>query len=251
MKLAIVHDDLMRRGGAEQVASYFHLAFPEAPVYTLAYRPEATYDIFKECEVRTSFLQSIIVSEKIMKATFFPFGVIAMKKMDLSAYDVILISSTFCGKYIKVSPKALVINYCHTPFRLVWNPESYHQYEQATGIKKFVFNKVIKILKKIDYNAAQRTDLYLTNSNEVKNRIEKFYNYKKEISVINPPVDCEKFYISKDVKDYFLVVSRLEYYKRIDLVVDLFNKLNLPLIIVGKGTLRNEFKTRAKTNIIF
>ncbi|CAN5138229.1 glycosyltransferase family 4 protein [soil metagenome] len=251
MKLAIVHDDLVRRGGAEQVASYFHLAFPEAPIYTLAYRPYATYEIFRECEVRTSFLQPVILNEKIMKATFFPFGIIAMKNMDLTAFDVILISSTFCGKYIKVSPHALVINYCHTPFRLAWDPESYHQYEQSEGLKKILFKRIIKSLKKIDYQAAQRTDFYLTNSHEVRSRIRKFYNYPKEIFVINPPVDCDKFYISKEIKDYFLVVSRLEYYKRIDLVIDLFNKLNFPLIIVGKGTMLSDLKSRAKKNIIF
>lgn len=251
MKIAIVHDELMRRGGAEQVVRCFHQAFPKAPIYTMAYQPENTYAEFKECHIITSWMQKIVSNEKTMRRLFFPLGVWAMQQLDVTGYDVVLISSTYSAKYVKVSPNALVINYCHTPFRLAWYPESYKQYTTATGLKKIAFNTVIKILRKIDYEAAQRTGFFIANSTEIRGKIRNIYHFNKKIDIIKPPVNCDAFYISDYTKDYYLVVSRLESYKKVDLVVDTFNSLGYPLIIVGKGSQENELRKRAKRNITF
>ncbi|WP_026464815.1 glycosyltransferase [Adhaeribacter aquaticus] len=251
MKLAIVHDDLMRRGGAEQVARCFHYAFPEAPLFTLCYQPEDTYPDFKECDVRTSWYQKVVKNENQMKKLFFPLGVLAMKQLDVTDYDVVLISSTYCGKYIKVSNKALVINYCHQPFRLAWFPESYTEYLHATGLKKLVMKTMVANLKYIDYQAAQRTDFYLANTEETSQRIKEKYKYQGHIPVIYPPVVVNNFAIAEKIEDYYLMVTRLEYYKRVDLAIDAFNTLGYKLIIVGKGTKGEELKKKAKSNIIF
>lgn len=251
MNIAIVHDELMRRGGAEQVVLCFHKAFPQAPIYTMAYQPNHTYPEFKNCDIHTSLFQKVVSNEKSMKKLFFPFGVIAMKLLDLTKFDVILISSTYAAKYVKISPNALVINYCYTPFRLAWNPESYAEYNNTSGLKRIIFNSIINILRKIDFKAAQRTDYFIAMTNETKDRIQKAYLPTNKIELIKPPVDCNKFYISSEIKDYYLVVSRLEYYKKVDLVIEAFNKLGYPLIIVGKGSKESELKKMAKPNIVF
>jgi glycosyltransferase involved in cell wall biosynthesis len=251
MKIAIVHDDLMRRGGAEQVARSFHYAFPDAPIFTLCYQPEDTYPDFKTCDVRTSWYQRLVKNEQQMKKFFFPLGVMAMKQLDVTGYEVVLISSTFCAKYVKVSPEAVVINYCHQPFRLAWFPESYSEYLHARGLKKLVMGTMIASLKHIDYQAAQRTDYFIANTAETKQKIKDKYGYENEIEVIYPPVVADNFYVSGEVKDYYLMVTRLEYYKRVDLAIEAFNRLGLKLIIVGRGTKESELKLSANNNITF
>lgn len=251
MKIAIVHDELMRRGGGEQVALCFHYAFSDAPIYTIAYRPELTYEEFKKCEIITSWFQRISVNERLLKAFFFPMGIWAMRKLDLSKYDVVLMSSTYCAKYVKVRENTLVINYCHSPFRLAWYPESYKEYVTAKGLKKIALKEVIKVLRKIDYQSALRTDYFIANAKKMAIKINAVYKPTNEVAVINPPVEWDNFYVSRNIEDYFLVVCRLEYYKRVDIVIDAFNKLKLPLIVVGKGSQEESLKKNASTNISF
>lgn len=250
MKIAIVHDELMRRGGAEQVVRCFHQAFPDAPLYTMAYRSDLTYPDFKNCQIHSSWFNKLTFNENFLRRLFFPFGLLAMKQLKVEGYDVILISSTYAGKYVKTG-NALVINYCHTPFRLAWYPESYSQFTDSKGLMRLAFNFVIKVLRKIDFQAAQNADHFIANTYEVGERIKKIYQHKKDITVIQPPVNCRKFYISENPKDFYLVVSRLESYKKIDLVVETFNETGLPLIIVGKGSMEERLKKMAKDNIRF
>ena len=253
MKIAIIHDHLTCRGGAEQVVLTFHKAFPEAPIYTLAYNPETTYPEFKECDIRTSWFQSISNQENMVKKMFFPLGIMAMRSMYLDEYDVVLISSTNCAKYIRFSNKTIVINYCYTPFRLAWNPESYSEYTNMTGIKKTCFKALITILRKIDKRYAERTDYFLAMTQETKERLEKAYQPKNAITIINPPVNNLKSYaISHTKKEYYLLVSRLEFYKKVDLAINVFNKNTQKLVIVGKGTKEVELKAMADpSKIIF
>ena len=233
------------------MARCLHYAFPNAPIFTLCYQPEDTYPDFKASDVRTTWYQRIVKDEHQMKKFFFPLGVMAMKQLDVTDYDLVLMSSTYCAKYVKISPKAIVINYCHQPFRLAWFPESYTDYLQAHGIKKLALKAMIASLKYIDYHAAQRTDYFIANTAETSQRIKEIYTFKKDIPVIYPPVVIDNFYISQKVQDYYLIVTRLEYYKRIDLAIEAFNHLGFKLIIVGKGTKEAELKSIAKDNIIF
>lgn len=251
MKLAIVHDDLMRRGGAEQVARCLHYAFPEAPIFTLCYQPDNTYPDFKACTVITSWYQHLVKNEHQMKKFFYPLGVAAMQLLDVTAYEVVLLSSTYCAKYVKVAPHALVINYCHQPFRLAWFPESYTEYLHARGLKKLALQLMINRLKTIDYRAAQRTNFFISNSPETTIKIKAKYGYTGDIPIIYPPVVASNFYLADQPQNYYLMVSRLEYYKRVDLAIEVFNQLGLPLIIVGKGTKEADLKNKARPNITF
>ena len=251
MKIALVQDGLMCRAGAEQVALCFHKAFPNAPIYTQCYRPDLTFSEFQDCDIRTSWLQYVAKTDDMMKNLFFPLGIWAMQSHNLTAFDVVLISSTHCGKYIKLNSSALVINYCHTPFRLAWEPDSYAQYSRSSGLKRLIFDRVIDVMRSIDFKAAQRPDYYLANTEETMQRANNFYQLDKYIEVIHPPVNTKNFYVSERIKDYFLVVSRLEHYKRVDLVVEAFNQLGYPLIVVGKGVQSEEIKSKAQSNITF
>lgn len=254
MKIAIVHDELVRKGGAEQVVLSFHKAFPQAPIYTLSYNPETTYPEFKQCNIITSWFGKFVKTEKNLKRFFFPFAIMAMRDLDLSEYDVVLTSTTHCGKYIKVNPATLVISYCHTPFRLIWRCNSYKEVVRSGIVKKALYNTVISILKYFDKKYAKRTDWFIANAKEVVPRIVAAYEPKNKITVINPPANCSKFYVSKQVGDYYLVVSRFEPYKKVDMVIEAFKKMpDKKLVIVGKGSLESELKRQAVncTNITF
>ncbi len=251
MKIALVHDALILRGGGEQVAANFHLAFPDAPIFTLCYQESLTYPIFKECDIRPSWFNNLVNTEEEMKKYFFPLAIFAMKTLDLTEFDVILTSGTHCSKYVKVSSKAILISYTFTPFRLAWNPESYSQYNNSKGIKRYLFDTVNFILRKLDFNYAKRVDNFLAMTEETRDRIKNSYKYNKNIPIFPPPIDPSSFFVSNEPKEYYLVVSRLEYYKKVDLVIETFNILGKNLIIVGNGSNKDELKSIANENIEF
>jgi len=250
-KVAIVQDELIRRAGGEKVGLCFHYAFPEAPIYTIAYRENDTFEEYKQCDVRTSWFNRFANNEKALKKYFFPFGIIAMKQLNLTAYDIVIQSGTHCSKYVKVNKNALVITYCYTPFRLAWNPTSYTEYLDAKGFRKLAFDLVVSILKKIDKSASKRSDYFISMTQETRERVAEAYEPKKPVAVIPPPVTVKNFYLSNENGDYYFLLSRLEYYKRVDLVVKAFNKIGKPLIIVGKGSKEQELKDMANPNITF
>jgi glycosyltransferase involved in cell wall biosynthesis len=250
MKVAIVHDDLMRRGGAEQVVLSMLKAYPNADLYTLCYRAHLTYPEFKDYKIKTSIFNFLARNEKWMKWLFFPFGLLSMKLLSVKGYDVIIISTTYCGKYVSTDRAARVFMYTHTPFRLAWDSKSYKQYNESRGLKRKVFDVVISILKRVDKKEAQKGDHFLGNTNETAERIKHAYGIS-DIKIIYPPVKCSNFHVSKNTSDYFLIVTRLEYYKKVDLAIHAFNKLGYKLIIVGNGHKKEELKALAKENIEF
>lgn len=252
MKIALVHDDIVRRGGAEQVALAFHAAFPDAPIYTLSYNAGATYPEFSSCRIKTSWFGRYLKDEEKVKKFFFPLGVLAMKQLHLKGYDVVLQSTTHCAKYIKTDPGTLIITYCHTPFRLAWNPDSYDAVIGRNILKRAFYRLVAGLLREIDMRAASKTKWFVTNARVVVPRIKAAYNPSNAISVINPPVKCRNFHVAERPGDYYLVVSRFEPYKKVDLVIEAFNEMpDKELVIVGKGTLEKQLKKMAGKNIRF
>jgi glycosyltransferase involved in cell wall biosynthesis len=250
MKVAIVHDDLMRRGGAEQVVLSMLKAFPDADFYTLCYDPDNAYPEYKEYKINTSWFRYLAKNANVMKYLFFPVGIWAMKSIKLTGYDVVIISTTFAAKYVKVDPATVVINYTYTPFRLVWNPSSYTQYNNSKGLHRWVFNRVINYLRKSDARAARRADYFVAMTDETSKRISDAYGVKVS-QIIEPDVKTRNFHLSDKPKDYYLLVSRLEYYKKVDLAIEAFNKLGLKLVIVGNGTKADDLKAMANENIEF
>jgi glycosyltransferase involved in cell wall biosynthesis len=250
MKVAIVHDELMRKGGAEQVVLTMLKAFPTADLFTLAYNPEGTYPEYKKYKINTSKLQFLAKSVKWMQRLYFPLALWAMRSLKVHGYDIVLISNTHSAKYVDIDNNAIVFIYTYTPFRLAWEPTSYSQYNDSKGIHRWVFNKVINYLKVIDRKEAQKGDFFLGMTEETSQRIKDAYEVK-DVTIIAPDVKTINFKVSNKEKDYYLVVSRLEYYKKTDLAIEVFNELGLPLIIVGNGTKAAELKEMAKPNIKF
>ena len=258
MKIAIIQDELVRKGGGEQVTLSFHHAFPDAPIYTLSYNAERTFPEFKECTVRTSRFGKFIKDDVNLRRFFFPFGIWSMQQLNLEAFDVVLMSTTHCAKYVKVGPQTLVITYCHTPFRLAWDGDTYSTVSAARGLKKWAYNTVINYLRKVDKASAAKTHWFITNSSEVLPRIMKVYQPARPVSVINPPVKCSYFHIAdkeiNNAEGYYLVVSRFEPYKKVDLVIEAFNQMpDKKLVIVGKGSMEKKCKELAagNENIVF
>jgi glycosyltransferase involved in cell wall biosynthesis len=241
MKVAIVHDYLNQMGGAERVVLAFHEIFPDAPIYTSIYDPVRVDPAFQRMDIRTSFMQKLPLVTKHHQP-YLPFYPFAMEKLDLRGYDLVLSSSSAFGKGVITKPGTLHICYCHTPMRWCWNYEEYVEREQLGKVARSILPFFITGLRVWDQTSAMRVDHFIANSPVVAERIKKYY--RREAVVIPPPVDVSRFPFDANAEpgDYFLVVSRLIPYKRIDLAIEACNLLRLPLVIIGGG--RDEVRLR-------
>ena len=182
---------------------------------------------------------------------YLPLMPIAFEQFDLSNYDLIISSSSCCTKGVNVNANSMHICYCHTPMRYAW--DIYNEYNKGNLIKKIILAKQFNKLRQWDYITSNRVDTFIANSEYVKKRIEK--HYRRKAIVINPPIDND-FYVAnsnnEDYKNsYYLLVSRMVPYKKIDLIIETFNELKLPLIVVGDGYEETKLKKLAKENIQF
>ena len=252
MRIAIVHDAIFCRAGGERVFLNFIKAFPQADLYTASYDPDNAYDDFKNYKIRVTWFDKIARKEKYFKKLFFPFGILAMNMLDLRRYDLIITTGTHCGKYARFSPKAIVINYCFTPFRLAWDPSSYAMYENSTGILRFLMNAVVAVLKGIDYRHSKKVTHFMAMTPEMEERIKLAYKPKRPIPIVLPSINIGKYGVNKlSTNDYYLAVSRLEKYKKIDVVINAFNQNVKKLIVVGRGKDKRLLTELATGNIIF
>ncbi|MCS7092080.1 MAG: glycosyltransferase [Patescibacteria group bacterium] len=238
MKVALVHDYIKEYGGAERVLETLHEIFPDAPVYTLLYSPKylGPHELkFKNWDIRASFLQYFPFSEKLI-SLFRIISPYVFSSMDLSSYDVIVVSQT--GAYFPNLVKkgnAKLVCYCHTPPRYLYG------YPTARKPSKWLlpFIHILNhILRMIDFKAAQQVDCFIANSKEVQKRIEKFY--RKKSIVIYPPVDVARYKkpnskSRKNNSPYYLCGGRLARAKRIDLAIKACLSLKVNLKIFGKS----------------
>ena len=246
MKIALVYDRVNKIGGAERVLETLHEIWPEAPLYTAVYYP-AGAPWAKKFKVMPSFLNKWPLAKKHHE--LYPWLTpLAFESFDFSDFDLVISLTSAEAKGIITKPKTKHLCYCLTPTRYLWS--GYHDYFFNKGLRWLV-QPVVGWLRGWDKIAAQRPDEYLAISQEVQRRIKKYY--QRESIVLYPPVDTEKFYpAEKNQKgDYFLIVSRLVSYKKIDLAVRAFNKLCLPLKIIGTGKQMFKLKTSAASNIEF
>lgn len=249
MKIALIHDHLNQVGGAEKVLLSFKNIFSDSPIYTLLHYPEDTSNLFHKFEVRESFIKSLPFSKKFFR-WYLPFMPTAIESFDLNEYDVILSDASAFAKGIISSPKAKHICYCHTPTRYLWNDR--HAYVNSLKHGEMFKRALMLVLNRLrswDYQAAQRVDHFIANSQFVAERIEKYYG--KSAEVIYPPVDIDKFEISNQIGDYYLMIARLRPYKKVDLVIKAFNRLRIPLKIIGTGEEEKYLKSIARDNIEF
>ena len=250
MKIALVHDFLLKLGGAERVLNVLSEMYPEAPIYTLLYDEKVCGEVFPSSRVRTSKLQNLPGFLRRRHRLLTPKMPRAIEEMDLSGYDLIISSSAAYSHGLVVPVETKHVCYCHSPMRYAWDHASeYLKENHVKGWRKILYAWLIKNLREWDQVAADRPDKYLANSHTVALRLKKYY--KVDAAVVFPPVDVKKFHVTEGHSDYFLIVSTLTPYKRIDLAVQLFNKIGRRLVIIGEGPHREYLEAIAADNIDF
>jgi glycosyltransferase involved in cell wall biosynthesis len=248
LKVAIVHDWLNQYGGAELVLEALKELFPTAPIYTSIYDPRAMPPFYRRWEIHTSFLDKFPLV-KTHHQPFLPLYPLAFESFNLSGYDLVISNkSGFCHGVI-TGPETVHICYCLTPTRFVWDFHNYIRGEGLGLLARKILPLFLFFLRQWDKLAADRVDFFIAISREVKERIRKFYRRTSEI--IHPPVYTSRFSPSPEQDDYYLVVSRLVPYKRIDVAVEAFNILKRPLLIVGEGRARASLEKKAGPNVRF
>ena len=251
MKIALIHDYLIRFGGAERVFLNLRKIFPKSEIFTLLYDEKKMGRHFKDANINTSFLQDFPKFWRKRQKYLLPFIPMASETFDLREFDLVISSSNSFVKGVITRPQAVHICYCHSPMRFGWDAYTSYIEQQKKG---YLTNLAIRIMMHYvriwDKSAASRVDYFIANSKTTARRINKFYGYEAE--VVYPPVVLDNpVKLSQTNDGYFLIVSQLTPYKRIDIAINAFNKLGLPLIIIGEGPDKKRLKKIAKNNIKF
>ncbi|MBI3671561.1 glycosyltransferase [Candidatus Azambacteria bacterium] len=250
MRVALVHDYLLNYGGAERVLSALCKIYPEADIFTLLY-DEKLSKYFPKDKVKTSFLDGLPYFLKKNHKFLLPLLPIAVESFDLSDYDIVISSSSVFAKGVVTNPGTVHICYCHSPARFLWDyNERYLKDEKNNALFKPFIKYLIHKARIWDRSSSERVDVWIANSKVTQERIKKYY--KKDAVVIHPPVkslNCRRNDLK--IRDYFLVVSRLSPYKKIDLIINAFNELGLPLVVVGGGRDKKRLQMFAENNIVF
>lgn len=246
----IVHDYLNQYGGAERVVEAVHDLYPESPVLTSMFDPGAMPAQYRSWDVRTTWIDRIPGSHRHHQVLL-PLYAPAIGGMNVPACDVVLSSSSAFGKFAVPPPGSIHVCYTHAPARFAWNFNQYCERERLPAPARAVLRPYMHAFRRHDRIQARRVDHFIANSTAVRDRIRAFW--RRDATVIFPPVDTESFkpVSPSEVQDYFLVVSRLVPYKRIDVVIDAFRELGLPLLVVGDGRDRIRLEERSSPNIRF
>lgn len=250
MKIALVHDYLSQDGGAERVLDAFHEIWPEAPIFVLFHNKEKI-ERFRDADVRESFLR-FLPGVKGHYQWYLPWMPLATERHNLHEFDVVLSSTSAFAKGVLTRPETLHVSYCHTPTRYLWTDT--HEYIadlKYNPLIKALLPRLIHRLRLWDSMSVDRVDHFIANSDTVRARINKYY--RRDSDIIYPPVDTENFFLSKpeELGNYFVTGGRLVPYKRFDLVIQVFNRLRIPLKIYGDGPERARLEAMALPNIEF
>lgn len=248
-RIAIFHDNFAQWGGAERVAEALQRTFPGSDLHTTLVVRKRLSNYLRSIPVIATWMQYLPAKARYFRYYFllYPF---AVESVDLDTYDLVITSCFGYAKGVKRgSSPAVHICYCHTPMRWVWRTEDYLSREGMPAWKELLLRWLLKPLKAWELRAARRPDYYIANSAVVADRLHRAFGV--ESVVIPPPIETSRFHISDQVGDYFLVISRLVPYKRIDLAVLACTQLNLSLIIVGDGPDRARLEALAGPTITF
>jgi len=247
MKMAIVCDDLIQHGGAEEVFLDVISQYPKAIVYTSCTSRDWKNILNKKgIEYRVSFLQKFPFVSKLYRFySILYLHVLAFESFDFSEFDLVLSLSSRYAHLIITKPSTKHVCYMHSPARMIWSTREYFS-KEVWKIFLFLIYPFLFFSLLTDYVAAQRVDIFITNSEVTKKRVKKYYG--KDAVVLNPGVDISRFKVTDNVGDYFLIIGRLLPWKRNDLVIEAVPELGLKLKIIGKGSDMFRLKILAKSN---
>lgn len=250
-KVAFIHDWLTVRGGAERVLEVMLSLFPGAPVYTTIYRRESFVNTpIARHPVYVSFLDGIPLARRRHRS-YVPFMPFFVEQFDLQDFDIVISSSYSVAHGVIPLPHQLHISYIHSPARYAWH--QYHQYltnwNSGQGIRLKIARLFLHYFRLWDFAAASRVDYFIANSQWTARAIWRAY--RRESHLIYPPVRTHLYEPASKRKDYYITVSRLVPYKRVDLIVQAFRSLGFPLIVVGDGPEFRRLLRLSTSNIKF
>lgn len=248
MRLAIVCSWLNQYGGAERVLEVLHSMYPDAPFYTSVYQPAALPAKDRNWDIRPSFVNRLPLARH-KPQLYLPLYPQAFEQFDLRAYDTVLSVTSSFAHGVLTPPETRHICYCLTPARFLWNYPAYIEREGIGRLARWLLPFYLTRLRMWDRVAADRVDEFIAISRTVQQRIAKVY--QREAAILYPPVQIGELAAPQVPEDYYLIVSRLIPYKRIDLAVQAFNQLGLPLRIVGEGRDKIKLQALARSNIQF
>src|SRR5215211_7090010 len=247
MRVAIIHDYLNQYGGAERVLEALHALYPTAPVYTSIYDASAMPAEYRTWDIRTSWMQRLPGWRRHFQKYFLLYPS-AFESFDLGDYDLIISSSSAYAKGVIPAAHAYHICYCHTPMRFAWRTGDYIKREGLGRLQRGVLPLLLTYVRLWDVATTPRVDQFIANSHEVAERIRRYYG--RAALVIAPPVDLSP-YRPWVPGNFYLAGGRLIPYKRLDLVVEAFTALKLPLKVFGDGRDRERLQALAGPNVEF
>ncbi len=247
MKVALVHDWLTGMRGGEKVLEVFCELFPDAHLYTLLHNKGSLCYTIESMDIRTSFIQKLpFIRGKYRH--LLPIFPAAIERFDLRGYDLVLSSSHCVAKGVLTGSDTLHVCYCFTPMRYIWDLYNlYFGKERAGTITRLSTSLVLNYLRKWDVSSSKRVNKFVAISKYIADRIKR--NYGRESDIIFPPVDCSYFKPKPANGDFYLMVSPLAPNKRVDIAIESFNKLGLPLKIIGSGQEERKLQSMAGKNV--
>ena len=248
MKVALVHDWLTGMRGGERCLEVFCELFPDADLFTLLHLPGSVAPVIERRRLITSFIQRLPQAARAYRR-YLPLFPAAVGRFDLRGYDLILSSSHSVAKGVRVPPGALHVCYCFTPMRYVWDLYDEYFGPAAGPLARILMPPVAAALRRWDCRTAAGVRHFVAISRFVADRIRRAYG--REAEVIHPPVDVARFRIEESPGDFYLVVSALTPYKRVDLAVEAANRLRRRLLVVGTGPEARRLEAMAGPSVEF
>jgi len=248
VRVAIVHYWWLKNRGGEAVIAEICALYPNADLF---------FHVCDEAVVRkklgpsfkgrifTSFISKLPFS-KVFYQQYLPLMPMALENLDLTSYDIIISSESGPAKGVITRPDSVHICYCHSPMRYIWDMHKGYQLG-ASFFKKLIMGPILNYMRIWDVTSSSRVDYFIANSCFISQRIMKFY--RRNSTVIYPPVDCSNFYISNSLDDYYLIVGELVGYKKVDLAIRAFNKIGKKLVVIGEGELFKKMSATAGSNV--
>lgn len=244
VRVALVHDYLCTVGGSDRVFQYMCEAIPDADVYTLSLNRKAVFPYFaRRRDIRTTWLNPFAQTARSFRVLF-PLATHAMQRLDLSGYDLVISSAATVARYVR-APNGRHVCYCYIPTRAIWQFDEYFN----GGIAGNVFRMMLPYLKRRELEAVAHTDEFIAISEMTRGFIQRFYG--RDSSVIPCPIDLSAFAPRTDRRDAYLIVSRLEHWKRVDYAVEAFTRMGIPLRVAGRGPEAKSLQAIAGPNVTF